>query len=94
MHARLEYDAKADAWTLVDNDSANGSHVNGLRVLSAVLAPGDRVGFGSSEVHTLAVTLAVALIPTLAPALTFTPALAFTPALTLAPTPTLTLSQP
>ena len=52
MHARLEYDAKADAWTLVDNDSANGSHVNGLRVLSAVLAPGDRVGFGSSEVHT------------------------------------------
>ena len=48
MHARLEYDAKADAWTLVDNDSANGSHVNGLRVLSAVLAPGDRVGFGSS----------------------------------------------
>ena len=48
MHARLEYDAKADAWTLVDNDSANGSHVNGLRVLSAVLAEGDRVGFGSS----------------------------------------------
>ena len=47
MHARLDCDAASGAWSLVDNDSANGCFVNGERVSRAILFPGDRVGFGS-----------------------------------------------
>eukprot|EP00966_Prymnesium_polylepis_P031305 728173-Prymnesium_polylepis.1 len=48
LHARLEKDEASGAWTLTDNDSANGTFVNGRRIKSAVLQPADRVGFGSS----------------------------------------------
>lgn len=40
-HARLTYDGSA--WTIVDTNSTNGTYVNGLRVQSKCLEPGDLV---------------------------------------------------
>ena len=35
-----------DQWELVDNNSANGTYVNGNRITRAVLGPNDIVGIG------------------------------------------------
>ncbi len=48
-HARFE--DRGDAWAVVDLGSTNGTHVNGLRVNEAVLAPGDRVTLGVTVVR-------------------------------------------
>lgn len=46
-HAELRRDG--DAWTLVDLGSTNGSVVNGRSAREHVLADGDRLAFGTSE---------------------------------------------
>jgi pSer/pThr/pTyr-binding forkhead associated (FHA) protein len=48
-HVHLEYDGKQV--TLRDNDSANGTFVNGERVQQKVLSPGDLVTLGTSTLR-------------------------------------------
>jgi ABC transport system ATP-binding/permease protein len=38
-------------WELVDNNSANGTHVNGNRISTAVIGPDDVVGIGHQLLH-------------------------------------------
>ncbi|KAL1526381.1 hypothetical protein AB1Y20_015094 [Prymnesium parvum] len=47
LHARLERDEETNCWTLIDNDSANGTFVNDHRVSSELLKAGDILGFGT-----------------------------------------------
>lgn len=49
-HALLLFDAATSAWTLEDLQSTNGTRVNGKRVRSAVLQPGDEVQVGSTRI--------------------------------------------
>ena len=49
MHARLDWDSGSSRWALIDNDSANGTFVNGEAIKHVFLRPGDQVGFGSSK---------------------------------------------
>lgn len=46
QHARLM--PEGGAWRIEDGGSANGLHVNGQRVSSQLLQPGDQVGIGNS----------------------------------------------
>jgi pSer/pThr/pTyr-binding forkhead associated (FHA) protein len=46
-HAELSY--MNGVWMIRDNNSSNGTFVNGVRVTSQVLHPGDTVQFGSSR---------------------------------------------
>lgn len=39
------------AWMVIDNQSSNGTRVNGEPVVEAVLRPGDRVSFGNIELR-------------------------------------------
>ncbi len=45
-HATVE--DRGDSWTLVDQNSTNGTSVNGQRVLEAALKPNDRVVLGNT----------------------------------------------
>jgi pSer/pThr/pTyr-binding forkhead associated (FHA) protein len=45
-HARLV--PEAEGWRIVDLDSTNGTHVNGLRVRSTLLRDGDSVRIGAT----------------------------------------------
>jgi ABC-type multidrug transport system ATPase subunit len=40
-----------DQWELVDNNSANGSYVNGHRIIRAIIGPDDIVGIGHQLLH-------------------------------------------
>lgn len=46
-HALLSYDEAAGAWTLEDLQSTNGTRVNGKRVRSRALTPGDEIQIGN-----------------------------------------------
>lgn len=50
-HARLEYGAQGVS--LVDLGSSNGTRVNGIRVESATLVPGDTISLGSQQIRYL-----------------------------------------
>jgi hypothetical protein len=50
LHARLTYSKTGGRWSVADNDSANGTFVNGRRVAAEStieLCDGDHLGFGS-----------------------------------------------
>lgn len=47
-HAIVLYDAAADRYAVEDLQSTNGTKVNGKRVRSAVLQPGDTLQIGST----------------------------------------------
>jgi len=47
-HAWLEWDAAAGCWLIVDNDSRNGTWLNGQRVARSPLHDGDVVRAGDS----------------------------------------------
>jgi hypothetical protein len=47
-HARLEWDAAAGGWWIADNDSRNGTWLNGERVARSPLRDGDMVRVGNS----------------------------------------------
>jgi pSer/pThr/pTyr-binding forkhead associated (FHA) protein len=48
-HAQLR--RQGDRWRVVDLLSTNGTYVNGRRVSSAVVLPGDEVSFGGHALH-------------------------------------------
>jgi pSer/pThr/pTyr-binding forkhead associated (FHA) protein len=48
-HAIVLYDEDQDGWVIEDLQSTNGTKVNGKRVRSAALAPGDRIQIGHTE---------------------------------------------
>ncbi len=48
-HAMLR--RSGDVWELVDNNSANGTYVNGNRINSAIIGPDDIVGIGHQLLH-------------------------------------------
>lgn len=48
-HAMLR--RSGDQWELVDNNSANGTYVNGNRINSAIIGPDDIVGIGHQLLH-------------------------------------------
>jgi pSer/pThr/pTyr-binding forkhead associated (FHA) protein len=47
-HALILYDAEADRYTVEDLQSTNGTKVNGKRVRSAELHPGDTLQIGTT----------------------------------------------
>jgi pSer/pThr/pTyr-binding forkhead associated (FHA) protein len=47
-HALVLYDAEADRYTIEDLQSTNGTKVNGKRVRSAELQPGDTLQVGNT----------------------------------------------
>jgi pSer/pThr/pTyr-binding forkhead associated (FHA) protein len=47
-HALVLYDAEADRYTIEDLQSTNGTKVNGKRVRSAELHPGDTLQVGNT----------------------------------------------
>ena len=48
-HAKLIWDGSA--WRVDDNGSTNGISVNGQRVTSQVIKPGDQIVVGQSAMH-------------------------------------------
>ncbi|CAG0992387.1 Glycogen accumulation regulator GarA [Myxococcaceae bacterium] len=46
-HACLSYDRTAGGWTLEDLQSTNGTRVNGKRIRSCALHPGDEIQIGN-----------------------------------------------
>lgn len=48
-HAIVQYDPDADEYSVEDLQSTNGTKVNGKRVRSAVLQPGDEVQIGHTR---------------------------------------------
>jgi pSer/pThr/pTyr-binding forkhead associated (FHA) protein len=48
-HVLLGFDETAGAWTIEDLQSTNGTRVNGKRVRSSVLQPGDELQIGSTR---------------------------------------------
>jgi pSer/pThr/pTyr-binding forkhead associated (FHA) protein len=48
-HAIIQYDPDADEYSVEDLQSTNGTKVNGKRVRSAVLQPGDEVQIGHTR---------------------------------------------
>ncbi|MGH3980724.1 MAG: ATP-binding cassette domain-containing protein [Pseudonocardiaceae bacterium] len=48
-HAELH--STADGWVLVDLDSDNGTYVNGARITTAAIGPGDTVAIGRAQLH-------------------------------------------
>ncbi len=50
-HALVGYDEAIGVWTLEDLQSTNGTRVNGKRVRSATLQPGDELQIGSTRLR-------------------------------------------
>ena len=48
-HVLLSFDEAVGAWTIEDLQSTNGTRVNGKRVRSSVLQPGDELQIGSTR---------------------------------------------
>jgi hypothetical protein len=49
QHAAIRFDAEAAAWMLRDLDSRNGTWLDGVRITSALLAPGCQIRIGTTD---------------------------------------------
>ncbi|MEZ5306908.1 MAG: PrsW family glutamic-type intramembrane protease [Pyrinomonadaceae bacterium] len=76
QHAFIE--ARADGFYLTDNNSTNGTYVNGSRIASARLADGDSVQFGTNGITArVAVAGAAVSEPSIQPTMAYSPEASF-----------------